>query len=909
MQTQQKSCRYDSEGVRIKESELCRMSANELESYFVTDAGRGLSVREAADRRKKRTGERLFTVSGNSMLACLRDAFAYPMLWLLLALAFVAMMFDQLLLGITVAVITIAEGVILALLQRKQQALSCEMQRRDAPLARVLRGGKLYRISEEELVIGDIILLYEGDIIAADARLLYADSLEVEEFITSQRIILSKCAEPLTQPSSKAEINSPENTVYAGDVVRCGVGVGVVYALGLDTHVGAKDGGITPMHSAEFGKNRSAAALTVSNFFSLYSLISSVAVIPLIIIGLLTLGGKEELLNIVLTALALATSSVGARVAVLVTFNHTVCATGLSRLGESGTSCVVKSEKTIDTLGKTTDLIAVGSAALHDGIPHPERILVNENIYVPQQGDSGEELSAFAEKLYLVAQYGDFSDSDISYADVSILSMLTSEQVTFDTDALALQIEGYTAVKNGVRVMYKNGDTQLLALTDKLATVQKHLSDGELSEKYSEFSSSALNEGMGVLFLLEGESREPIGAIAYGRHTSRRTPGAVRTLEDRGVRVFAFDCSEAADVCRAMSECGFSAQFPIYRGSDPRECILAVGGEANVLKTVYDFAAAGVRGFVGVKNADIEGFILRLKSEGHTVAVVAHGREDINLLNIADVAVACTPNTTDTFRRPTAAEEAPDSLPNGNRACDLMLRRADMLIGRATEMGGGLLSLLRAHSAAMRCDRKLTASLKYLAVAMIARILLTALPMVLGLSLMSGILILISGMCFDAIAMLSIALAGDSREATDALGSNTALKKRTFMGVLLACKNDLIALLTSLAVYALSLLLGFSIGLAPLSKLAETSGVALISWQLVLYVLLVKWRSSGERGTRLTVSRASVLLTLVLILLVCGVIVACISNGMDPVHLIFAACMPIAFAVCRKILAKIRNYQ
>ncbi len=55
------------------------------------------------------------------------------------------------------------------------------LQKMSAPEARVIRGGKHLRIPSEEVVVGDIILLETGDFVPADARLLSADNLKVEE--------------------------------------------------------------------------------------------------------------------------------------------------------------------------------------------------------------------------------------------------------------------------------------------------------------------------------------------------------------------------------------------------------------------------------------------------------------------------------------------------------------------------------------------------------------------------------------------------------------------------------------------------------------------------------------------------------------------------------------------------------
>ncbi|HEX8855135.1 MAG TPA: cation-transporting P-type ATPase [Thermoleophilaceae bacterium] len=100
-----------------------------------------------------------------------------------------------------------------------------------ARTARVLRDGDERVLAAEALVPGDVILLASGDRIAADARLLESDSLEVDE--------ASLTGESLPVPKSADNGGASSRVVLDGTDVTTGTGRAVVVAVGDETRMGA----------------------------------------------------------------------------------------------------------------------------------------------------------------------------------------------------------------------------------------------------------------------------------------------------------------------------------------------------------------------------------------------------------------------------------------------------------------------------------------------------------------------------------------------------------------------------------------------------------------------------------------------------------------------------------------------
>ncbi len=101
----------------------------------------------------------------------------------------------------------------------------------------VLRGGKRVRISQEALVVGDLVFVETGDKLMADGRLLEAHGLVADESaLTGESAPVGKVAEavlPRTTPVAERT-----NMLYSGSFITAGTGLMVVTAVGAQTEFG-----------------------------------------------------------------------------------------------------------------------------------------------------------------------------------------------------------------------------------------------------------------------------------------------------------------------------------------------------------------------------------------------------------------------------------------------------------------------------------------------------------------------------------------------------------------------------------------------------------------------------------------------------------------------------------------------
>ncbi|MFB2771579.1 HAD-IC family P-type ATPase [Pelatocladus sp. BLCC-F211] len=105
------------------------------------------------------------------------------------------------------------------------------------PSAAVIRDGNLQEISASEVVVGDILILKPGSYVPADARLIEANHLSVDEAaLTGESLPVTKTTEALTVED--VPLGDRLNMVYMGTLVTGGQGLAVVVATGKFTEMG-----------------------------------------------------------------------------------------------------------------------------------------------------------------------------------------------------------------------------------------------------------------------------------------------------------------------------------------------------------------------------------------------------------------------------------------------------------------------------------------------------------------------------------------------------------------------------------------------------------------------------------------------------------------------------------------------
>ena len=107
----------------------------------------------------------------------------------------------------------------------------------DSVAVKVRRNGKIIMLPQNEIVVGDIILLESGDKIVADGRLIASNSLMVDEStLTGESQFVSKDDSVIL--NEKTPLAERKNMVYSGTFITSGSGEMVVSAVGDRAEIG-----------------------------------------------------------------------------------------------------------------------------------------------------------------------------------------------------------------------------------------------------------------------------------------------------------------------------------------------------------------------------------------------------------------------------------------------------------------------------------------------------------------------------------------------------------------------------------------------------------------------------------------------------------------------------------------------
>ncbi len=114
------------------------------------------------------------------------------------------------------------------------------LDRLSAPQAEVLRDGMQVSIDAQELVVGDIIILSSGQRIGADARILEASDLTVDEsLLTGESLPVAKDTRVFEAKGASRALTERSHLVHMGTMVTEGRAVAVVVATGMQTEMGS----------------------------------------------------------------------------------------------------------------------------------------------------------------------------------------------------------------------------------------------------------------------------------------------------------------------------------------------------------------------------------------------------------------------------------------------------------------------------------------------------------------------------------------------------------------------------------------------------------------------------------------------------------------------------------------------
>ncbi len=208
--------------------------------------------------------------------------------------------------------------------------------------ATVSRDKEIFEIDANELVPGDILILKQGDYIAADARIILSNDLYTNESIlTGESHPIHKIRSPI-QEDGRLPIQSQTNMVFSSTFVVSGNGTAVVTATGINTVIGKITAGVAQKKHQEIPLNKGMNRLATS--------------LGLLVLGVITvlfvvyrLQGGTNIIGELNWLISLAVAAIPINFPLLTTL---ILLTGVLYLSRN--QVIVRNLNAIETIGRTS---------------------------------------------------------------------------------------------------------------------------------------------------------------------------------------------------------------------------------------------------------------------------------------------------------------------------------------------------------------------------------------------------------------------------------------------------------------------------------------------------------------------------------------------------------------------------
>lgn len=209
---------------------------DELFSNLETSSA-GLSEPEVERRLKKYGHNVLNKKPPKSILNMLKEQIFDPMILILLGAATFSALLNEWVEAGVIFFIVIINSIIGIIQEKKAQASLAALKTMSAPTATVIRNGSEKIVSASELVVGDLVILTNGDMVPADLRLTQSNNLKIAEAsLTGESIASEKNAAAVLSPD--CPLGDRKNMAYTSSIVTYGRGSGIVTKTGMNTEIG-----------------------------------------------------------------------------------------------------------------------------------------------------------------------------------------------------------------------------------------------------------------------------------------------------------------------------------------------------------------------------------------------------------------------------------------------------------------------------------------------------------------------------------------------------------------------------------------------------------------------------------------------------------------------------------------------
>jgi len=613
----------------------------------------GLSSEKAHQRLEEEGPNELQTETKINKLKLLINQFKSFIIYIMLFALVLSVALGEYADAIVIAGILIANALIGYYQELSAQQSLQALKQMGVIKAKVLRDGKTKEVNSKELVRGDIISLEPGDKVPADARIINATELKVEEAaLTGESLAVEKHDNKLDE---NVQIGDQKNMLFSSTNVQNGTAKAIVVRTGMDTEIGkitemvkTAEQQLTPLQKRldRFGKKL------------------GVAVIIICVIVLGVIGFKEYsangfswkmILDALLVAVALAVAAVPSGLPAVVTVSLSV---GVKKLLEQ--NALVRKLASVETLGSCDVICTDKTGTLTQNQMTVKKAWTLESVAEVEgsgyetEGEVKEEVNPLLFEIGRVCNNASLSKEEDEWkvaGDPTEAALIVSagkakvdnnlerlDEIPFNSDRKRMSVR---VKKDGKEYMYTKGaPDQILEVCTRALRgddVVEFDEDekNEVAQQIDEFSEEALRV---LAFAYKGlnggdEFKEDnltfVGLQAMIDPPRPDVPDSIEETLGAGIRVIMITGDYKATARAIGKEVGIEGE--VMTGQELEE----LSQEALTEKLDQ-----GTNIFARVVPEHKQRIITALQNKGHVVAMTGDGVNDAPALKKADIGVA-----------------------------------------------------------------------------------------------------------------------------------------------------------------------------------------------------------------------------------------------------------------------------
>ena len=331
---------------------------------------KGLTNNEVVISREKNGSNIQQQRKKESLIKKILNIFKEPMFLLLIIAASVYFIVGEYADGITMLIFVLAVCTIEFIQEAKTDKALEELNKLSSLNVKVIRNGKKEIINSEEIVVGDIVILEEGDRVPADGKILYTQSLGINESsLTGESEIVYKNKEEDLKNHFKL------NMCYSGTDVVNGLGIIEVTSVGKNTEFG-----LIGQSLNNIKKEKTPLEKQINKLVFICTIVSITVFILTIIINYINhpeLTPTKRIVDSLLAGITIAMATIPEEIPVILTV---FLAMGSWSLTKKNT--LTKNMKAIETLGTVNVLCTDKTGTITENKMIVEDIYTNSETFI-----------------------------------------------------------------------------------------------------------------------------------------------------------------------------------------------------------------------------------------------------------------------------------------------------------------------------------------------------------------------------------------------------------------------------------------------------------------------------------------------------------------------------------------------